>query len=70
MGEKSEDGLWRITGMLNWDDACALPPVLAFRSLEWMRSGLLYDDEELAFQWTGNLDFVPQRPLDALPNDC
>jgi len=44
--------------------------VLASRSLEWMWTGLLYDDEKFTSQWTGHLDFVPQSKLDALPPDC
>jgi len=67
---KAEDGKWRVTGLLDWDEACAVPSVLSSsRSLEWMWAGELFDDDELALVWTGNLDFVSDAKLATLSPD-
>jgi len=46
-----------------------MPPALSNRSLEWIWSGDLYEDEDLALIWTGDLDFVPAEKMAALPSD-
>jgi len=62
-------GRWAITGIIDWDEALAMPRVMANRSLEWIWSGPLYADQELAMQWTGDLDFVPAAKMASLPDD-
>lgn len=61
-------GRWAITGIIDWDEALAMPHVMANRSLEWIWSGPLYADQELAMQWTGDLDFVPAAKMASLPD--
>lgn len=66
---KTPENQWNVSGILDWDEAYALPPVIAARSLEWMWSGALYDDNDLLATWTGDLDFVSESSMDALPPD-
>jgi len=58
--DQAQDGQWRVTGILDWEDARHVPKVLAAISLEWMWGDEIYADGDLAFLWTGDLDFVPQ----------
>jgi len=58
--DQMQDEEWDVTGILDWENARAMPRVLAPCSLEWMWSDELYEDGDLAFLWTGDLDFVPR----------
>jgi len=66
---KAEDGQWEVTGIIDWDGACAVPPVIACRSLEWMWSDSYVDNDELLMKWTGDLDFVSEELIALLPAD-
>jgi len=58
--DQIQDKEWSVTGILDWENARAMPRVLAPCSLEWMWCDELYEDGDLALIWTGDLDFVPQ----------
>lgn len=58
MVEKTAAGSWCITGVLDWDGALSVPPVLSRKPPAW-----LWHMGEDPSGWTGDVDMLPQVPL-------
>ncbi|KAL5314863.1 hypothetical protein ACEPPN_017513 [Leptodophora sp. 'Broadleaf-Isolate-01'] len=52
---------WVVSGVLDWDDALSVPPVLAGYQYSW----LWCDEEERSSHWAYDRDTNPERPLTA-----
>lgn len=50
---------WKVTGIIDWDDAMSVPRVIARVPKTW----LWYDENERTSDWDGNRDSPPERAL-------
>ncbi|KAF7961266.1 hypothetical protein EAE96_000932 [Botrytis aclada] len=52
-------GGWKVTGIIDWDDAMSVPRVITRVPRTW----LWFDDYERSRFWNGDREIPPQRPL-------